>query len=463
MNRFRWLTTCVLAFSFVSSSACGAGAGTTVAQLAVLRTALGEVEKTLTAGIAQTDDAARNRISQVDTTVKDGLKNLNQVIDNIEDSTTVQREEAARQAFGALLEARRLIDDTGTDLFGELNQTLAGVAATLDAVPFVKMDNIVLAVSPYKLRKDAAEHEVSVFGYFPSIKSDAAAVKVLVGGQTVPVRRSVGRVFFDLPPDVLAKETPIVDVRIQFPKSAFWRSAPTPVDTRLRLVNATPYSFVVEAMKENPAAWETVQGSGHSETANSHNPNRNVHLSAEALFNVTVNNPRYDASTAQIVGVDVTRASGDRPCPSCPEPTGRVTGWTGSGIDIALSAPNCGTHTVNKTCHSGGLFNVPYPCPYICGGGGSHFTVTVKPTFMVRVKGVPDATPIDTRTINAGWRSVSEAVLPSEWMSVIVKLRFNDNFDKGETVVVIKKGAPIATSALFDARVENNKLILATR
>jgi hypothetical protein len=89
--------------------------------------------------------------------------------------------------------------------------------------------------------------------------------------------------------------------------------------------------------------------------------------------------------------------------------------------------------------------------------------VTFIPTFTVGVKGVPLTTAINSQALKAGWKSVVSTDLPDDWASAVITSSFNDNFDKSQTIVVIKKGVPTAASALFDARVENNKLFLSTR
>jgi len=81
----------------------------------------------------------------------------------------------------------------------------------------------------------------------------------------------------------------------------------------------------------------------------------------------------------------------------------------------------------------------------------------------VKVRNVSETTPLDTKTLKAGWSSVVSSELPQEWANAVIKMSFNDNFDKAETVIVVKKGVPTAAGAFFSARVENNKLFITTR
>jgi hypothetical protein len=451
-----------LILSLATLSSCvGGGAGVTIGQLAALSGVLDQLQKALSSVVAQADDATKNRVSQVDTAARDNIDRINKVVAHAADSTSEQREELARQAFGVLADSQKIIDQSGKDLFANVNQTLASSAAILDAIPFVKIPDTVFGVTPYKIHTDTRSTEVSIYGYFPSIAENASAVVVTLGGEAVPVKRSVGRIFFDLPDNVLKQTSRLVDVRIQLPKKGWFSSTPTPIDTRIRLLSNTPYSFSIDAMKDNPAAYATVTGRAHMEGANSSNTNRNVHIDAVGLFNTSVGDPRYDASTAQIVGVAPQPSGSGKACADCPDPSGSITSWNASAVEVALNAPNCGNHFVQTW--STGPFGIRVPGGYVCGGGGSHFEVIFIPTFTVHVQGAPDSTPISTIPVKAGWAATSTVDLPPDWNSAVIKLSYDDNFDKSDTLVVLKKAVPTASVAMFDARVENNKLYLSTR
>jgi len=181
------------------------------------------------------------------------------------------------------------------------------------------------------------------------------------------------------------------------------------------------------------------------------------HYSAEALFNKTVANPgKYDAAGAQITNIIVQgppKTRGSKACEDCPDPSGRVVAFTASAIDLEMKAPGCSAHTIAKS-----LTNV-----YHCGGGGSNYYLIFVPMFTVHVKGVADTVPIQTISLRAGWNQVLTQDLPSDWTNALVKLSFDDNFDKRETFVAVKRGAPVASSTQYDASVENeNKLLIRT-
>ena len=227
------------------------------------------------------------------------------------------------------------------------------------------------------------------------------------------------------------------------------------------MLNDLPYNFTVEAMKDNSAASVTLDGRPHTEGADSSNSNRNVHLDAIGLFNTSVGDPKYDATTAQLVNVREQTPGHGKACEDCPDPSGRISSWTASAVELVLNAPSCGNHFVRHD--SDGPLGIKIPGGYVCGGGGSHYEVTFIPTFTVHVKGVPETTPIQTRSIKAAWGSVSTMDLPLDWTSAVVKLSYDDNFDKAETIIVIRKAVPTATSATFDVKVESNNMYISAR
>lgn len=442
-------------------SCSGGGAVISVGQLGVLSSVISQIQKALSSAIAQADDATKSQISRVDTTARDNIKRLNDLVDHAGNTTAEQREEAARQGFAVLADSQKLVSDSGKDVFANLNQTLASVSSTLDAIPFVNIPDTVFAVSPYKLKEDARDREVSVYGYFPSIAEDSSAVAVTVDGTPVQIKRSAGKFFFDLPSTSSAQTNAYSNVKIQLPKKHWYSSAQTPVEARIHILNKTPYTFVIDVSKDNASAFATLEGKPHTEGADSSNTNRNVHLDAIGLFNTSVGDPKYDAATAQIVKVRQLPSTSGKACADCPDPSGSIPSWTASAVEIALNAPNCDKHFV--TTYSTGPFGIRIPGGYVCGGGGSHFEVIFAPTFTVQIKGVPVTIPIDSRTIKSGTSSVSTIDLPSDWTSAVVKASFDDNFDKATTLVVVKKAVPVASSAAFDVRVENNKLLISTR
>jgi hypothetical protein len=135
----------------------------------------------------------------------------------------------------------------------------------------------------------------------------------------------------------------------------------------LRLLASTPYSFTIEIAKDNPGAFEQVQGDSHTEKSN--DGKRNPHLDVVGLFNTTVRNPRYDSTTAQIIGVVEQPLGSGKPNKDCPEPTGRVLTWNSSAVDLELDAPKCAPHWVTYTCTD---FGIQHSCSFWSNGGGSN-------------------------------------------------------------------------------------------
>lgn len=184
--------------------------------------------------ISQADQAAANRLRQTDTIAKDRIGQSDKMIKDAQNGISVQREEAARQVFDVINQVRALIDETGQELFRHVNETLAASAAILDAVPLVDVRDTVFSIASYRLRADAPLREVSIFGYFPSIAADAKAVTASVNGKVVQVRRGVGKIFFDLPSDIITPQSKVLNIEILLPRLHWYSiSRQTPVVAKL--------------------------------------------------------------------------------------------------------------------------------------------------------------------------------------------------------------------------------------
>ena len=134
-RRAKWILFPFLMLGLVMLTSCGGGAAVTIGQLAALSGVLSQLQKALSSVVAQADDATKNNISRVDTTAKDNIDRINQLVTHAADSTADQREELARQAFGVLSDSQKIVDQSGKDIFANVNQTLAAGAAILDATP----------------------------------------------------------------------------------------------------------------------------------------------------------------------------------------------------------------------------------------------------------------------------------------------------------------------------------------
>jgi hypothetical protein len=447
---------CLILLSFLLSlSSCdGSGAGVSIAQLAVLSNVISQLQNALSQSISQADAAAANRINQAQIAANQAKKNIDDVITHGSNAAASQREDAARQAFAVIDQSRRLVDESGKELYSHLNEALASIAATLDAIPFVNIPDTVFAVSPYRIRTDSREKEFSIYGFFPSISTDVKAVKVTVDEKPVTVYRSVGKVAFDLSDDIFKSNKSVSNVVIQLPKPHWYSRTPTPIQTKLRKLNSTPYSFDVQLVKANPAAYVTLNG---NEFTQYDDKDELPSYSAEQLFNATVPadaRAKYDSNSAQLVNVTTLggpKSHGSKACEDCPDPSGMVSKWDAGSVQLQMKAPGCGVHVIAKS-----IFNT-----YKCDGGGSNYYLVFIPTFTVHVKGTEEAVPISSRQIRAGWQSVSNVELPTGWSNAIVKLHYDDNFDSADAVLAAKPGIPTAAAALFDLRVEGNTLFIS--
>jgi hypothetical protein len=448
----------VVAFSVLFSSG-GASASLGVVELTGLLTVLAELRKSLAAIVTQADVATANRIAQIDAVAKVNIDRINGLVQNVSDSTTKQREEAARQAFNVVSEAQRMVDSSGKNMFGGLNESLAAASTIVDALPFTSMPDTVFAVTPLKMLRSARDRQVSVYGYFPTAAKAPDLVSITVDGQPVKYSRSVGKLTFDLLDKAPSDSAPASDIRIAIGKPwwAVLSTASAPIEARIRFVKNKPYTFVIDVRQDNPLAFLNVTGAQNISTANSDNTAINPVMTAAELFRLTVPNlASYDPDTASLLSiVKHASSSGGKPCASCPEPTGRIKKWDKDKVELEVRAPDCGRHVVNPP----GLLEVPY----VCNGGGSNYSLHIVPTFKVRAQAVPDTVSVAITTIQADWKSVSEVVAPATWAKMSIKLSFDDSIDKYENVVFLTKAVPLATAPSFDVRVIETQVSIATR
>lgn len=448
----------LIAISFLFVTSCGGGPAESLTQFLVLQSTITEVNKALSSTIAQADVAAKNNIKNVQVSAQETLEKIDEIIKHGSDATAVQREEAIRQAFEVLATSQKLVDESGKGFFDGLNQTLASAAATLDAIPFVDIPDTVFAVTPHKVLRDSRDLEVSVYGFFPSLANDISNVTVKVNEESVAIKRSIGRVYFDLPKNLLNGKDRYANIKILLPKKNWFSSPQTPIQTRLKLLNNTPYKFNVEVYTTNKAAYETIAGNVRTESADSSSVNKNLTLTRVELFNSLVTNPevngkkKYNANSARIVNVTLTESAGVSPDTGCPNPTGRIGSWTDQAIYVELNAPNCSPHWV------GGVFG------YMAGGGGSWYRISFVPTFTVELVDVPKtilSNKLDSIRMKYG--ETHSVDLPSNWEILNVIMNYDDDFDHFSVPIYITKGKPVASSQSFSiSHLGDNKLTIST-
>ena len=337
-----------------------------------------------------------NRINQAEIAIKVAKKQIDEVISHGENAVATQREEAARQAFAAIGAARQLVDESGKEIFTHVNETLAGVSATVDAIPFVRVRDPVFAVSPYRIRTDSRDREVSIYGYFPSLSGKSKkVVTVAMEGTQVKFNRGAGKIFFDLSDQALSSPKTVLDITIQFPTTH--GHTPVPIHARIHKLKASPYTFSVQVYKQNAAKCETVAGNVFDQYADH---DENPSYSAEQFFNLTVPpqvRSKYNPASAQFTDIAVRDRKRNKPCGSCADPDGIVKTWDASSMLMQMKAPNC-------------RYKV-----FDCGGGGSNFHLLLVATFNVCLKDAQDSVSAFTKRVNAGWKSVTDIDLPKNW------------------------------------------------
>lgn len=436
---------------------CASQPATSVAQLFLLRGVVSDVKNATNEVIGYGDDAAYQRLKQAESGLQSSIDGLDKVIKKGEESLANERENAARQAFEALAQTQKIISEQVRDGFTRVNESLAGAAAIVDAIPFIKVTDTVLAVTPYRLISGTPKAEIAIFGYFPSASIDTNAIKVTIDDQPMTVRRGVGKLYFDLPDAMTNSNEQRLNVKIELPKLGFFGSKPTPIEQRLNLLKRQPFTFEVEYQVKNPNAYASISGNNHVESANN---DRNVTLQAPALLSTTVPNAGqlYEINTARFANITVISQSGSKECECCPTPTGRYDGLNSdqTAAYLAFNVTSCNPGT---RCGSGLQ-------TYLCGGGGSNYIITIHPEFSVRRKGVPETTPENSEKREAGFASRVEVQATQNWTGIVIKAAYDDGFEqRQDPPVTLSRGVAQGNTPRWNAQVDtvSNKLVITTK
>jgi hypothetical protein len=427
--------------------------GAEIAQMTALRAALARLERAMAESPPRTPTAP-DAGEALRASTSASLLALDDAIEHVHDRSYAQGAAAVKGAF-AVFRATRQIAERDLDESESLNQALAEIATTLDGLAFGAERDALWAVKPFVLRRETTR-EISLLGHFPSVGARGGAVDVLVGASRVSARRTMGGLVFEAPREIMAGDAVRVPVVVDLaPQSG--RGGTVRLVSALRLARRQPFVFDIDAIAGRPP-YATLEGRRFTQVADEGTPSRSMHLAADALFRDTVGDPRFDASTASLVGVRTVEADGVRSCDTCPLPTGSVADWNGSGLELLFSTPRCDYQVVNRPCRAGGQ---PDSCPAVCKGGNSVFRLTFVPTFTVRVRG--EATrPGGHRQVTLAPNALARVQMPADITTAIVRLSFDDGFDRDTTTIAVSRRGPVRTPR-FDATLEGGSLLIQTR
>lgn len=424
------------------------------AAIALFLPVLQQFRSALDSALNTTDAAAQNRINQMRVETDSLISRVETLLQEGENATARAREQAAIDVTDFFRRSSELIQQNGYRTYVGINSTLVTAARVTSSFPFVSApEPFVFATDPLRIRPDAQDRLVSIYGFFPDA-TDKNPVQVSLNGKTFKaVEFSGNRVAFEIPKKSLVPST-FLTFKITIPDRdwlSWLRSTSRTTWARIYVENTEPFRFSVIRATTNPALWANVSASApviyradSAQTAN------NQVLSAAQLFSITVNdNTTYDASSAKLAKLSHSVYDGVSPCECCTKSTGLLNSWTSSAISFSLSAPTCPSRWCNAFYH--------------CGGGGTHSEISITPEFLVKRRGVPLEVVTDTQFVVLQRDTAGRVPIAEGWSGVTVDGEFRDGDERAEKVLHLTPGVPMANSDYWSSQILGNELIITTR
>ncbi|WP_322065782.1 hypothetical protein [Burkholderia ubonensis] len=453
MRILRVLFLLVLCFAFLSQNA-SAQAGS----LAAFLVALQEVKQTLESTIHTVDTAAAERLNQLNIELDKAIAGVQVLIDKGKDAVDAERESTFANVADVMSKINNEVNSKGYIAYQGVNSTLVNFARIANAVPGFSVPTYSFGVEPLRIRRDAKDRTVFVYGFFPHA-DDAHPVVVRVGGKEVPAKTySDNRIGFELPAGTLATDEHFVNFEMVVPDGTnfFVFKKTRTINGRVYVAKNQPFTFTVTSKRTNPDLWVDVVPMGVLTRRADSNLTSFVGVrTAPEVFSELVNDDvKYDMSSAFFKAMAYPSITqGVCPCPGC-TPSSAQANWTSSQISWNLSAPNCAAHYVFKS-----VFNQWY-----CGGGGTHADVSFKPTFRVKRRDVPAEIVSSEQTFALDPGSASTPMAPvADWTSITVKGVFSDGDEHQERIVYVTPGVRVANSDLWKASILPVGLVVQTR
>jgi hypothetical protein len=414
MGDTRVLTT---AFAFVFllfTSACGGtSALATSAQLGTFVAGLHQVRTQLAEVMSSADTVAQNRLRQVDISLEARIKQMEAAAKGTIQMGAAEQERMFENVFLTLNELSRAMEASPREAFLSFNETLANIATLADALPLVDIPPAIFMANPVVLDPDAADHQVSFYGYFAGM--DDGDASVTVGGRSYKLKRYPGKLAFDLASDHVKDDRRFLDMTIALPKAwwSVWGDAPT-YHHRIYLRARKPFEMVVTSYQAHPDLWATVAAPRpFHRTANSGAQTNNGQETAANLYvELGGDTTTYDQQSALIVSEDTRLAtSRSTPCDSCCPAPSHSYSISGDSTTLSwnLHAPNCSP----RASGCPGIFDS-------CGGGGSNASVGGQIVFRVKRRGVPEQKVLEEKRVQMGRRDVARLALGTAGSTVKV-------------------------------------------
>jgi hypothetical protein len=440
------ISVCLLASTTGQSAQAQGGVAEYIALVGVLtqlRANLDEVVNTVNRAMA-------DRIHQGELVIDTTIGQLNDTIKKVNNGISVQREEIFEKVFETLAQTNQLIQDSSHTMFMDANNTLVSAATIISAIPGIKVRDYIFAAEPNRISSQPTNRQVSLYGFFPSVKRDGDA-EVEIGNETIPLVRYTGnRLAFDIPTKYLSQQSSYIDMKITLPRFSFTDIFRPTIHNRVYVEKSQPFAFDIHVEKVNPELW-VVLPAPRSFTDYVDN-SRDATLSAADLFSKIVNDDQnYIMSSAVFVAMTGGPTGPDKPCHCCPDPSAAIVYWNPASVRYVANAPSC----PNRPC---GVFDG-------CGGGGSHVTMFLLPTFKVKKRGVIETIVAQELKLTAGRNS--SQVIPfasgADWQTLEVSMDYKDGDDQLQDTVILSRDVGVKSTPVFSVRSDDaGQLILTT-
>ena len=407
-----------IAHSQASSAATILALKATLTELqAVIDRAQIGLDSIAAAKIEAASNEAQRLLREIEKIRKGTVKDVNEAV-----------QEVATQTHQLASSLRKTISQTERRAFLDVNTALANASESLDGIPLVKIAPYAAAIDPPRIRSDVSNRRVLVYGYFPDSK-DGRSPEAVVGGSTVQLSRETGaKLSFDLPRDLALKEEQFVDIQSNVPTRTGWLSLWKGMESfkdRIYVERSLPLSCNVQVLEANPALDEIVRASSEftdeARTMGGGGKPSNIRtVSSKDLLIATVPSAvdLYDITNVRIQTLG-ERFWGGAACSDHGNWSGKLRRWDPESVEFELSAPSVAPHMHSGMRDDCGFVSnvlgavvgqrcIQVPYTYLHGGGGSHANIGLKPTFVVRKKGVDPFVKKTPVTLSVGYQATEK-------------------------------------------------------
>jgi len=426
---------------------------------------LQQLKQSIETSITTVDAETAQKLNQLGLLGDSAIRQIHGVIDDVSNKVTVNEVKLFTDIFTVMSTVNSELDKKGYLAYVGINSTLANLATILHGIPFVDIPTFMYATYPLRLSPHASDRTVLFYGYFPDVDdAHPATVKYAAAGlpvQIAPLKRYIGgSLVIQVEPQYLREEQ-FIEFSILIPEKwwHFFHKTRT-FNARVYVEKLNALSIKIDTFQENPNLWASLpSASEHHERADSSRTSNVGSASAQQLFSTLINNSTdYVASTATFTAMPNRVEAVDSPCwCNCNGSSASLRSWDANTVDWQLLAPTCGP----QVCTRGGHL---IPETQVCGGGGTHADIYLKPSFRVKRQNQPSDVLLNSQSIMMKRRDVWQGqALPVQWDNISLVGVFTDGDETHTCHTKVSKQVPKGTCELLDGAVENNVLIIQTR